>query len=210
MIALAKPRKKLSTAERRQAKFLEMPPTMRRQARIAFRHEPPDRRQEMIAEVVANCWVSFVRLMERGLEDAVYPTPLVQFAIRQVRSGRKVGSKLNVRDISSPHCQISKGIHLGRLDHYDRDEGAWKEVLIEDRRAGPAEIAATKIDFGTWLGLLPRLKRRVAQTLATGETTGRAAERFGVSLARISQLRSELRASWQDFQGEPREALAVA
>ena len=28
-----------------------------------------------------------------------------------------------------------------RLDQYDTDQGDWKEVLVEDRRAGPAAIA---------------------------------------------------------------------
>jgi hypothetical protein len=39
--------------------------------------------------------------MEHGLEDMVYLTPLAQYAIRQVRSDRKVGSQLNVRDGST-------------------------------------------------------------------------------------------------------------
>jgi len=38
--------------------------------------------------------------MEHGLEDMVYLTPLAQY-VPQVRSGRKVGSELNVRDVSS-------------------------------------------------------------------------------------------------------------
>jgi len=58
------------------AKFLSLLPTIRDQARFAFRTEKPERRQELIAEVVANCWVAFVRLVERGLLEVVYPTPL--------------------------------------------------------------------------------------------------------------------------------------
>ena len=47
-------------------------------------------RQELLAETIANCWVALVRLLDRGLEDVIYPTPLVQYAIRQVRDGRRV------------------------------------------------------------------------------------------------------------------------
>jgi len=101
MIALAKRRTKSSSAEPWQAKFLELLPAIDNQARVAFRGEPAERRQDLIAEVIANCWGAFVLLMERGLEDMVYPTPLAQYAIRQVRSGRKVGSQLNVRDGST-------------------------------------------------------------------------------------------------------------
>jgi hypothetical protein len=38
--------------------------------------------------------------------------------------------------------------------------------------------------------------------LASGETTKGAAEKFGLSPARISQLREWLKKSWETFQGE--------
>ena len=84
-------------------RFLELLPTIQEQAHHAFRCEPPERQEEMIAEVVANAFVAFVRLVDRGLGDVVYPTPLARFAVRQVRSGRKVGGSLNVNDVSSSH-----------------------------------------------------------------------------------------------------------
>ena len=83
-------------------------PAIQEQPRFAFRKEGPDRRQELTAEVVANCWAAFVRLVQRGLLEVVYPTPLAQYAIKQVRDGRRVGAKLNVRDVSSEYCQARK------------------------------------------------------------------------------------------------------
>ena len=202
MIAVPKKKTKPSTAELWQAKFLELLPLIREQARIAFLHEPSERREEMTAEVVANCWVAFIRLMKRGLDDIVYATPLAQFAIRQTRAGRRVGRQLNVRDITSRHCQINTGARVGRLDQFDEDEQQWQEVLIEDRHAGPAEIAANRIDFADWLTMLSRRSRKIATTLATGETTTAAARQFRVSPARISQIRGELKDCWERFQGE--------
>lgn len=152
------------------AKFLVLLPAIREQARFACRTEKPERRQEFIAEVIANCWVAFVRLVERGLLDVVYPTPLAQYAIKQVRDGRRVGCKLNVRDVSSEYAQRAKHFTVARLDRFDEQKGEWKEVLIEDRHAGPAETAAARIDIGAWFASLPRRKRRIAATLATGET----------------------------------------
>ena len=75
-------------------------------------------------------------------------------------------------------------------------------MLVEDKHAGPAETAASRIDFADWLRLLPERSRRIAETLATGETTKKAAKRFRVTPGRISQLRRELQQNWQDFQGE--------
>ena len=143
-----------------------------------------------------------MRLVQRGLLEVVYPTPLAQFAIKQVRDGRRVGAKLNVRDVSSEYCQAHKRITVERLDLYDEAKGEWREILLEDRKAGPAETAAARIDIATWFDRLPKKKRRIATTLATGETTKRAAKKFHVSPGRISQMRCELQQAWRNFQGD--------
>jgi transposase-like protein len=41
--------------------------------------------------------------------------------------------------------------------------------------------------------------------LARGESTSEAAKKFGVTAARISQLRLWLKESWEGFQGEAEE-----
>jgi len=74
--------------------------------------------------------------------------------------------------------------------------------LIEDKKAGPADTAAARIDTSAWLRSLPRRDRKVAKVLATGEMTNAAARKFNVSAGRISQLRRELEASWVEFQRE--------
>ena len=71
-----------------------------------------------------------------------------------------------------------------------------------DKRSTPAEIAACRLDFQAWLRRLDRRRRAVAKRLAAGESTGEVACHFGVSTGRISQFRTELRDSWQAFQGE--------
>ena len=191
------------TASACYATFLSLLPAIREQARFAFRCQPPERRRELIAEVVANCWVAFVRLVERGLLEVVYPTPLAQYAIKQIRDGRRVGAKLNVRDVSSEYAQRAKRFSVARLDRYDDEERQWHEVLLEDRKAGPAETAAARLDIADWFSRLPTKKRRIAAALATGETTKRAARKFSVTPGRISQTRRELEKSWSDFQGGP-------
>jgi hypothetical protein len=56
-------------------------------------------------------------------------------------------------------------------------------------------------DFASWLRLLPTLRRKIALALASGETTSATAKKFGVTPARISQLRQWLKESWEAFQG---------
>jgi hypothetical protein len=201
MIAHAN-RLRRSVASARAATFLSLLPQIQEQARFAFRHEELGQRQELIAEVVANCWVAFVRLVERGLMDVVYATPLAQYAIRQVRDGRRVGAKLNVHDVSSPYAQRAKHFRVERLDHFDEEDQEWREVLVEDRHAGPSQTAAARVDISAWLDTLPAHKRRVAETLAKSETTKATARRFRVSPGRISQMRRELETAWHEFHGE--------
>lgn len=152
------------------------------------------------------------RRLRRAKADRGLPLTMAFGALpRTIVSTRPMGlGKSNVNDISSPYAQTAKGIHVARLDHRDKDTGEWREILLECRRAEPAETAAARIDFGEWLGRLSRRRRRIAEVLASGESTNRGARRFRVSPGRISQVRRELKESWDEFQSEARSAVAVA
>ena len=79
-----------------QDRFLKMLPTIERLANRACRVQDADARDEFVQEVAANAYAAFVRLIERGKEHVAFATPLARYAIRQVRAGRRVGSRLNV------------------------------------------------------------------------------------------------------------------
>ena len=184
-----------------QGQFLKMLPTIRKIASFAFRRRPKLAREEMIAEVVANCFVAFKRLVARGKADLAYPSALAWFAVRQIRDGRRVGSRLNVKDVSSPYARRRTGFRVGPLVKR-LPGGRWEELVVEDERSTPADVAACRLDFRAWLRRLDRRRRQVAVKLAEGETTKDAARHFDVSQARISQLRRELKDCWHEFQGE--------
>ena len=181
-------------------RFVAMLPQIKQQAQLAFRSRQPEEREELVQEVIANCYVAFARLVELDKVDLAYPTPLASYAVRQVVSGRRVGSRLNVRDVMSP---ANRRVTVEPLQHYDRRDCEWKEALVEDKHAGPAETAAARLDVAKWFRKLPSTKRRVARVLATGETTQATAKKFSLTAGRVSQLRRELQASWQVLQGEP-------
>jgi hypothetical protein len=71
---------------------------------------------------------------------------------------------------------------------------------VEDRYAGPAEVASTRLDFAAWLEELPKRLRKIALFLAAGETTSAAARRFRRSQGRISQIRRQLYEAWHQYQ----------
>ncbi|MCC7085563.1 MAG: hypothetical protein IT427_11210 [Pirellulales bacterium] len=184
-------------------RFLQFLPRIRSQAQSAFCFKNPDEREELVAETVANAYVAYRRLADQGRAELAYATPLAQYAIRQIRVGRRVGARLNRHEVLSPYARYMQGFKVERLDQPGQPAGTWNEVLLEDRRAGPAETAAARIDLAAWLRMLPTAKRQVAAALATGEPTSAVARRFGVTPGRISQLRRWLRSSWEQFHGQP-------
>ena len=202
MIARIKPCPSQDTAPAWHAGFLAMLPHIRRYARACFRHLNPEAREEATHEVVCNALRAYVRLVELDKAEIAYPRPLACYGVLQVKDGRKVGSRRNINDVTSPYAQRQKGFDVKRLDRFDRQENAWREIVIEDRRAGPAEVARVRLDFADWLKTLSRRYRRIVQTLATGEKPGIVAKRFRLSAGRISQIRRELMMAWERFQGQ--------
>jgi hypothetical protein len=179
--------------------FLDMLPRICSQARRAFRQLRPEHKDELVQEVLANAYCQFIRLVRRGKADVAYATPLANFAIRQVIAGRRVADKPRLRDVLSPQARSVDGIVVERLDRFDKQECEWRQVLVEDRHATPADIAAARIDVAAWLRSLSQRNRRIAKILAMGETTTDVARRFNLSRPRVSQLREELKTSWEKF-----------
>jgi hypothetical protein len=140
--------------------FLKMAPVIERSAKIAFRHLRAEARTEAVQDVLCNACSALARLAELNKLDLAYPYVLARYAIAQVNDGRKVGCRLNVRDVCSPYGQRRKRLTVERLDYYDRDEEAWREVLVPDRTCTPAELAASRIDFPSWLAVNSRANCR--------------------------------------------------
>jgi hypothetical protein len=184
-----------------QERFLEMLPGIRTVAKYASRRQPRAQRDDFVAEVIANAYLAFRRLVQRGKADLAYPSVLAWFAVRQVHQGRRVGSRLNVKDALSGYAQKRKGFTVQPLRRQNA-RGRWEDLVVEDKRSTPAEIAACRLDFRAWMRRLNPRRRAVALHLAGGETTKDAASHFRLSPARISQYRQELRHDWEAFQGE--------
>lgn len=197
---LTRPELKQPAPQRDQERFLQLLPRIQRQARWAFRTLHPDLREDLIAETIALAYVLFLRLVRRGRIDLAYATPLASFAIRQVRTGRRLASRSDARDGLSSQSRTSAGI-VERLDVRD-EQGAWFEVVVEDRRSTPAETAAARIDIADWLTRLSPRNRGIAIDLGMGETAKDVAGRFRVSAGRVSQLRGWLASSWERFQAD--------
>jgi hypothetical protein len=213
MIAFARPFQQKSVANSKpawHAGFMALLPDIRNHIRFAFRRMQPDRREEAIQAALANALVAYIRLHELGKTDVAYASPLANYAVRQVCDGRQVGCPLNSYEVLSPYAQRKQGFTVSRLQRPDETEHTWKEIMVEDPSCTPAELAASRLEFDAWFHRLPRHKRRIASTLAAGETTCGAARKFRVTPGRVSQLRRELAENWDEFHGEEHHVAVAA
>lgn len=181
--------------------FLNFLPAINRMILFRLRSAPRRDREELHAAALAAAFAMFVRLVQRNKTEEIFATPLARYGVRHALNERSVGTPQNSRDIASRACRRKTGLRLKSLHRRNRVTGDWRELIVEDRQASPADVAVARIDFDAWLTSLPARKRQVAELLATGESTQDAAKHFQVSQGRISQLRRELYASWHQFQG---------
>lgn len=183
--------------------FVALLPRIRDYVLPAFGQLRGDDREEAVQEAIAQAFVIFVRLMKRGRPELIFPTVLAGFAIRRVRGGRTLGTPLNSHDVMSAFAQRKRKFVVGRLDGYDRGEQRWLEAVVLDYQTPIPDQVAFRIDYPAWLSRLNARKRRIAKSLADGHSTAAVAKRFHLSPARISQVRRELHASWEQFHAGP-------
>jgi hypothetical protein len=188
-----------------QTQFLLMLPAVQSHARIQFRRLRADRREDAVQEAIASACVAFQRLASQGRLDAALPSTLADFAVRRVRGGRRVGSRQNSQDVHSASAQAKHGLQVQSLTPWQAEQQSWHSCLVEDRRVWPSDLAAFRVDFAEWLRSFPLRHRRIITALASGEPTAAAADRFGLTAGRVSQLRRSYERNWRVFQGEVQE-----
>jgi hypothetical protein len=208
MIASRVPSPDTPSVEDLHARFLAILPLIEQHGRIYFRHvKCPDRRADRVAEMVALAWHWYVRLAQRGKDPSQFPTILAAYAARAVHNGRRLCGQERAKDVLSPRAQRLHDFVVETLpDRSTRDGSLVDEALHDNTRTPVPEQACFRIDFPEWLASLGTRNRGIAQELALGYRTRDVAAAHGLSAARVSQLRQELRDDWERFLGtEPSE-----
>ena len=182
--------------------FLALLPTIERSARIAFRNLRGEDHDDAVQEAVVRTCLAFRQLFLQGRASDAHPTVLARYAVAQIRAGRSVGTRMNIRDVLSHYAQRKKRFRVERLDHYESSDEVWREAIVEDPRTPVFDQVWFRIDFPLWLARLSGRDRRVAEALAVGDSTGEVAKRFGLTPGRVSQLRQAFYSSWRTFHGE--------
>jgi hypothetical protein len=187
-----------------QLAFLSILPRIERHGRVYFRHvRCPDRKADAISEMVALSWHWFLRLAHQGKDATRFPSTLATFAARAVHSGRRLCGAERAKDALSPAAQRRHGFAVGRLPDVSTLNGnPLFDALHDNTRSPVPDQVSFRLDFPAWLASLGARNRSIAQDMAQGHRTGELAEKYGLSPARVSQLRREFYLDWQKFCGE--------
>jgi hypothetical protein len=150
-----------------------------------------------------------LRLEERDKDATQFVSAIATYAVKAVKSGRRLAGMERAKDVMNGHTQHRLGFVIEKLpDFSSLNSNPLEEALIDNTRTPPPDAAAFRVDFPRWLRSLPRRDRCVAKELMIGERTVATAHRHRMSPARVSQLRRELCEDWARFHGEGVVAVA--
>lgn len=152
----------------------------RRRARLMFAKRPD--REELINDTISTAW----ELLQTAPPTAT-PQSIAWYATKRIKVGRQFSERQ--RSITGPNPR--------RLDKPARGEVA--DYL--DDSGDPAELAQVRLDFVAWLEFLTERERDMLSAFLNGERTSELADRYGVSHARVSQIRRELINHWEAYSG---------
>jgi DNA-directed RNA polymerase specialized sigma24 family protein len=200
-----------------QSHFLAILPRIETHAQINFRHlKCPGKRDDAIQETIAIAWKSFLRITEQGKDVDEFVSTLADYAVRHVRSGRRLCGQLKSKDVFSPRAQHRGGFKVEVLacstrtsldalyaDPQGQDEmDAMEERLTDNMQTPVPDQAAFRIDYPAWLSQLGARNREIAEDMTLDLGTLELADRHKMSPGRISQLRREFHADYKRFHGE--------
>jgi hypothetical protein len=180
--------------------FLTLLPRVKACARFAARRvRHTHDRADLEAEVIALAWKWFVLLARRGKDPRAFVATLALRCGQAARAGRRLAGCEGATDVLSRVAKVRHGVRVGGLAEAENDAGQLSEALAENTRTRVPDQVAFRQDFPRWRAGLSDRDRAVMDALMAGDRTGAVASRFGISPARVSQLRTEFRRSWLEF-----------
>jgi hypothetical protein len=192
--------------------FVSLMPRIEKHGHVYFRHKTPDKREELIAEMVGVSWRWFVRLVQRGKDPTAFVSAIASYAARAVNAGRRVCGMEKPKDVLSPLAQCQKGFKVESIptstcSHEtlysvvagQRQQDVFEERLRDNTQTPVPDQVSFRLDFPAWLQTRTDRDRHLIEALMAGERTMDVAEKHGLSPARISQLRREFLEDWEKF-----------
>jgi hypothetical protein len=162
--------------------FVQQLPSLQKMAKIQFRNLRPEAKQESISNALGLAWKFFHRLAAQGRaqEDGILAS-CMRFAIKQTREGRTPQGCPRVKDVLA-----RRWVGPTRLDDFDLEQFVSRNTPI------PAQVSF-RVDVPAFMDTLNNRQRKMAVDLAEGMSTTEAAEKYDLSMGRISQFRREFK-----------------
>jgi hypothetical protein len=149
--------------------------------------------------------------VKQGKKPEDFPTVIATFAGRAVMAGRRLCGQEKAKDVLSPRAQRRHGFSVSPIPDYSSLNGNIVEDALRDNtQTPPDEQAAFRVDFPAWVNTYGERDRRLISTMMIGERTSELSQTFGISPARISQMRRAFFGDWSRFCDEPAETVQPA
>jgi hypothetical protein len=207
------------------ARFTALLPKIELHGRIYFRHvRCPHRKAELLQDMRSLAWKWFLRLNEQGKDVSQFVITFISLLARAVNSGRRIAGLAKARDAMNPMTQKRHGFTVeplptsfatSRENLYSKPSGqelrdAFEDRLRDNTQTPVPDQVAFRIDWPAWMKTRTYRDRKIIDDLMAGEWTLDVSRKYGISAARISQLRQEFHDDWHRFQGESADRVAHA
>ena len=207
----------VSTTDPVHQQFLSLMPRIETHARIIFRDiRCSVHKEDAVQESIALAWKWFLRLQERGRDINQFPMVFVFLVVKAVASGRRLTGMLRAKDVLSERCQRKRGFRVEALPmstcvsvevllgkpRGQEMQDAFEERLKDDGSTPVPDQVAFRMDWPSFFTTLTTRDQRMAEFLSLGHSAKQAAEKFGLSAGRITQLRQRWCKDWRCFQDD--------
>lgn len=189
-----------ATLKSLQQQFTEALPLIERTARRHFRKRDPERQDELVQEACSAAWRDFVRRYEAGHDPMENVGPNSTFVSKQAARGDRMAGLGRAKDAMSPLIQKRFGFKI--IDYPDATEEKHATVMTNRSEPDPADLAAFKADYISWLERLPPPRRAMVEDMADGYSTAEIAEKHAVKPENVTYVRKKAFKDWLEFQGE--------
>ena len=200
-------------------RFLALLPKIETHGKVVFRQLHPSNKEEVLQEMRALAWKWFLRLTQRGKDAAQFLSTFNTFLAYAIRNGRRITGNEKAKDVLCRSTQRRHGFTVQPLPtcrasfeqlysevHGQRDHDAFEERLKDNTMTPVPEQAAFRIDWPAWLQTRGQRDRRMIGDLLEGQQGKEVSRKFGISPARLSQLRRAFRADWVRYCNLPDDA----
>lgn len=157
--------------------------------------------EELIQDTLASA-AEMIESMERQGKEPI-PNSIAYYSIQRTKSGRRSYGAQRTDVMSAGYAMDNDSLFSIDADVGD-DEGcpmSLHDVIAADSE-DPSEVVLRDMDWHEFMSGLDARKRRILAELMVGMGTNEIAKLFGISAARITQLKREIGQHLRVFMGD--------